>query len=388
MSRFPNAFAWGNSLDAISACSSTEADDNATYTRCLRSTIGKLLTNHSTKELMSYISSETTPINVLGNCHSIGHIIGELTFKKYGSLETALSQCNSNCRSSCTHGAIGAGVLDEMGESYDGEDIAHADKEALKKLAIPYCKRNNPTCHAIGHLASIITDSDAAALAICDAVATGSYLDSCYQGVFMESAGSFVNMLFPSASSGATASSSTRKTPSCAELPERYHHACFLLLNESREPLYAADGTVSPEEKFLRATRECESLSGNDRAYCLYGIGASSRLLGFGDLYASDAVQSICDRYTTESDRNACTLGVITRFLYFDFRGVGAYCENIHEEARRGLCYNSTFQWAEQMFRVPEDPVRMCGTHQSCLTRYNTYLQVKSTLLDYRYQLF
>jgi len=276
-----------------------------------------------------------------------------------------------------------------MGQSFASEDIAHADVQTLQKLATPFCRKNNPSCHAIGHLASIVTDSDTAALSVCDAAGAGSYRESCYQGVFMESAGSFVNRLFPATDITGKRRQilESRTYPSCMNFAERYRHACYLLLSDYREYLYKLEGNVTAETKLENAMKECSPLSGNDREYCMYGLGAASRLLGFGDLSKIERTQSLCDSFSLLSDRNACTLGLSTRFLYFDLRGVGAYCEAISEKSRQTLCYYSAFQWAENMFKVPEDAPRMCGDHENCLGKYKSYLKVKSTLPDYRYEI-
>ena len=142
------------SFEKLAAC--LEPDVDPTYaSSCLRSTIENLLSYLPTKDVQAYTVATTSPESVRNNCHQIGHIIGAETYKQFKQLDLALSQCSSACTFACTHGAVGAGVMDELGETYPDEDIAHAGDKTIAKIGSQYCEESVPLCHGIGHLPSI-----------------------------------------------------------------------------------------------------------------------------------------------------------------------------------------------------------------------------------------
>lgn len=375
-----------NSLDALSLCFVPSTDTTLTA-QCLRNTVQNLLTQYSARDLMDYATATTSPSAVRIQCHPIGHVVGELIYKKYGSLEGALTQCNSNCRSACVHGAIGAGVLSEMGQGYPEEDIAHADKAELENLSLLYCKRSTPVCHGIGHVAYITMQNDTDALSICDAASVGKPRQSCYEGVFMELAGTFINALFPSGTEKLPEVREGDYTYPCTGLEKQYRHACFLFLNAYQSPLFEKDGFSTPEAKLEKATRVCDSLRNPDRASCFEGIGISSSMFGFINLRPKD-MDALCDRFTTQSDRNACTLGVVPQFLYTQFNGLYEYCRNIGETPRKSLCYDAAFEWAEALLKIIDNPKSMCGANKECLAHYDVFSQRRAIIPDYRFGLF
>jgi hypothetical protein len=374
------------SLSSIASCFARSSDPNFT-SDCLDTTIQNLLKTHTTQELMNYVVASTTPSVVVNDCHPIGHVVGEMTYKKYGSMEQALSQCSNNCRSACTHGVIGEGVLEQMGEGYSDDDIAHADKAKFEKLATWYCGQSTTICHAIGHLAYIITQNDAGALGVCDTASSNAwYRENCYQGVFMERAGTFINELFPTGADKVPSVQQNSYTYPCTDLPEQYHSACFLFLIAYQEPLFAKDGLTTPQEKLQKETQVCESLSGMDRADCFTGIGASTMTIGFSNLNAP-STQLLCNVFPAETDRSACSLGVLSQFLYTNVSDMYTYCENINEEGRRALCYDAAFEWIESRKSVTNDPAAVCATDQTCIARYNVFMKERSDIPDYRFGL-
>ena len=99
-----------NTLKAISDCSNIP-NDSVAYALCMHKAVEVALSDHSTADVMTYISSPEAGPKTEGTCHPIGHIVGEITFHTSANLEQALRRCNNSCRSACTHGAIGAGVV-------------------------------------------------------------------------------------------------------------------------------------------------------------------------------------------------------------------------------------------------------------------------------------
>lgn len=134
--------------DALARCLAKPDKTSATG-ECLHTAVSGLLSVMSARTLLAYTDATTSPIEVLRNCHAVGHIIGEETFKRSDTLEAALSSCSTACRSACLHGALGAGVLAQLGEEYAGEDIVHADNATIERIGGPYCAKSAQLCHGI-----------------------------------------------------------------------------------------------------------------------------------------------------------------------------------------------------------------------------------------------
>ena len=160
-----------------------------------------------------------------------------------------------------------------------------------------------------------------------------------------------------------------------------------MFLNAYQKLLFKKDGLISPEERLQKATHVCQSLSAHDRADCFTGIGISSDLFGF-EAPDADNMQSLCDQFSSISDRDACTLGVIPRFLYPDFRGIHTYCGNIGETSRKALCYDAAFQWFHAKFGDTREPATMCGSDRECMAGLDRFEQERGALPDYRFGLY
>jgi hypothetical protein len=374
-------------LSALGGCFS-QANDATFKPRCLDNVITILLKDHSTAELMSYITATTSAPLLQSQCHPVGHMIGELTYEKYGSMEAALAQCRNNCRFSCVHGVIGAGVLDEMGVAYPDQDVAHSNLDELTKIGTGYCKKNHAVCHAVGHIAYIASKSDTnPSLHICDTVSgDAAYREACYQGVFMERAGTFINVLFPLSTSTKPEIQKNDYTFPCTSLASKYRHACFIFLNAYQEPLFQADKLTSAQARLAMAVRVCETLSVRNRALCFEGIGTSASLFGVRSLQAQD-VQKFCDSFSTFADRAACTLGILPQFYYQDLRGLLAYCKDIKEDERKSICFYAAFQFSEYQLRSAGAP-SWCREDKECADRFTVFERVRTKIPNYRFGLF
>src|SRR5262249_38891516 len=145
-----------------------------------------LLEGRTPEELMLEASTSTVPAK-FGSCHSVGHIIGDETYKKYRDVEGSMVRCGSTCSNACIHGVMGAAVTDILGTQYD-EDIAHADLGEIKSIGGKYCYQTS-LCHGIGHILYIATDDFTSALEGCDSVSEHQSREVCHQGVFMQGLG-------------------------------------------------------------------------------------------------------------------------------------------------------------------------------------------------------
>ena len=371
------------SVDTIASCMKKGTYEDVPAPECLREVVGTLLATHSTRELMSYIVASSSPAIVTDNCHPIGHIIGEQTFKEVGTLEGALSLCPNSCRSACTHGALGAGVTATLGEVYPDEDIAHASIKEIGKIGSRYCSRSVPLCHGIGHVLFVNTRNYRDASAVCQEISTGFSREACYQGVFMEAAGGNDSL-----SLGAADASSKPNdyTYPCATMALLYQHACFQLLGEFQNELFKQHGIEATSTRTGFAVDACRSFTGASRAYCFEGMGVQWKLFT-----SEDKAPTLCEKLDTVSDRQSCTIGIASTETYqFNWRSLTTYCDNILESDRRSMCYNTAFEIMGAAGTKPYWTIAMCQRNESnmCARAYKKYLATQTTLPDYRFGLF
>src|SRR5262245_8939044 len=105
------------SLDHLSVCVLNPDD----VLSCGREEVQKLLANHKSNEVMSLLSKNVTS----GQCHTLGHIVGQETYKKTHNVEAAIAECGYGCTSSCMHGIIGQALIEEVGIDDEGVDPRH-----------------------------------------------------------------------------------------------------------------------------------------------------------------------------------------------------------------------------------------------------------------------
>lgn len=368
-----------------------EVDNNAVHAEtCTRDAIRKFLSIYSTAELMEFTSADALPVSIRGQCHALGHIIGEETYKQTGSLENALARCTNSCRSACLHGAISQGVLETLGGGYEGEDIAHADTGALIKMGSPYCDRSIPLCHGLGHVAYMTAASLQSALTICDDISKKTLTaESCYQGVFMERSGTadaatpFNDVISYEIREG-------DYTYPCLDIDPKYRRACFQELPAYLLPLFEKDGVYVFRERLEKVIETCNTIEGRDRASCFEGIGVEAHLFGYFS-FDGDVLQALCDRLPRTSDQTACTLGIVPKYAFIDSYAT-SYCDAIDEEERRTTCYHALFQWTEFTPGVCYTSERgrgcVCEDSPQCATAYETYLSIEDSIPDYRFGLY
>ena len=346
---------------------------------CLQRTVSGLLEKHTAGEIVEYTVATTTAQTVRNQCHPIAHIIGAKTYDKYQSIEDTLSECSGLCRSGCVHGAIGAGLA---GDESHGMDMAHMDAANLSENAAHYCDMGKDVCHGVGHVAYLATFEENSALTMCDTFTTDpTKREACYQGVFMERAGNFRNMVFPSEQDRVPPTVSGDYTYPCSSIEPQYRHACYIFLNAYQEPLFLEDEISTPEQKLSKAREACESLTGFDRNYCFSGIGTFSPNFGFYDS-TSVEIHNLCNQFELIDDRTSCNLGVLSQFHFAELQGVYNYCEGIDESERRKNCQNAAFEIMETKFDTAT-PENVCGSNENCLSDYSIFLENKSDLEHY-----
>ncbi len=376
----------GPKLDNLVTCFQP-TDDITFSSHCLQKNVGTLLTAYSPADILSYIVGEGTPASVKNMCHPIGHVIGIATYAKAGSLEKALSMCTSDCQSACTHGAIGAAVLQLTGAEYpDSIDFAHADIAELKKLAVKYCA-NAGLCHAIGHLSYLAEGNVLGALRICDATSAGFPREACYHGVYMEKTG-FSERILPYSTLATSTSQDVYDTRDCSAIAPQYRHACFIYYLKY-PPTTSETDAATGAERLERFKAKCEVLDEPDRASCFEGIAVQSVSFGLRLVQLNDEtkMQRFCDQFDTFTDRTSCSIGTVIRYLFFKNGEMLRYCHNIGESKRRDICYTTAFQYLEGIYNS-NDVSDLCMNLPECTREYADYKAHESTVPDYRFGLY
>lgn len=353
---------------------------------CLRAEVQELLETFSVRDIVSNLQSPNASATVSRNCHIIGHIIGGYAFTKAPSLEDAFDQCPANCRNACTHGVMGAGVVEELGETYPDDDIAHADLETIKEIGARYCARRDMLCHGIGHVLFIAAADYPTALDACDIVGTSeNERQLCYAGVFMESTG--VESL------GVTESSYTLPAPDygepCSSIAPQFQFACFRYLPRFHDFLFARDGITDADEQLRINHASCEALQGRSRGDCFYGLGSYAYRLRETDGTPVDT-RTFCERFAAR-DQGACILGILYSQLTTVprlYKDSAAFCASIVNEHKQ-LCYSAMFQILEMKSDDTKtyEAETVCGAGKAdeCMRAFSEYEKIKSTLPEYFY---
>lgn len=312
-------------------------ENSAVIDSCLKSNIASLLSQTSAASLMHYVVATTTPQKIVSQCHIIAHVIGEETLIDDGTLEGALARCSNECNYGCVHGAIAAEVARSFGETYPGEDIAHADTSEIEAVGKKYCEQSQALCHGIGHIARIASDSLLDALSICTHVSPEKYRYSCNNGVYMED---FGRIAFA-------------PRPVTLEHPDDYGYPCNIVSDATGDCYYQLrdyqrarfDANNVPEKDRLGISKGvCAALQGKRRSDCFAGLGykLDRGLDASGQL--SHSGPSVCAALPSE-DRVACMRGLAFNYASFSRSGEAvAYCDAQTVPSERSLCYDTVFE--------------------------------------------
>ena len=372
------------SFGDFKTCFATSTDPTFAST-CLHETARSLLSSYSTKDIQAYTVASSSAAIIQKNCHAIGHIVGEETYKEIGGLERALSLCSSSCQYACIHGVLGAGVLSELGEEYQ-DDIAHADDAMIKRIGGVYCEQSVALCHGIGHIAYIVHGDNPQALEICSSITAGFAREACYQGVFMERAGEGESLNPFQATTTYTLTTNDYTAP-CVSTAPQYRHACFQFLPKYQDVLFKKNGIADLQEKLEKAISVCSILTGRDRSYCFEGMGIQA------DTFAQDSLHleeyhRLCNQMPKAEDKTSCTIGVIPRDFFLGGYGFN-YCSGIQDVERQTVCFNAAFNWAEKMLGGVNKIQNTCRESGSlCAKYFEKYAGLRLTLPDYRFGLF
>lgn len=369
-------------LEKLATCFSKNTNTTAVANpRCLQQTVRELLHTYSTATLLDAASTTTAPQVIYDNCHIIGHIIGRETFARSGSLENALALCSRACYYACTHGAIGAAVLSELGEEYDDEDIVHASGSEIERFGAKYCS-DSVLCHGVGHLLYMSYQDFSKALLGCDNISTKPQSEYCYQGVFMEGLGMSQSLLLHTEKPAAQPLGDY--TYPCTHIANSAAHACFLYLPLFQKYIFTERHIPATTAGLRIAENTCDTFNTKYRAYCFVGVGYRATEVF---LATNEETYSFCDTFKSGSDSVWCTLGRTLQFTdRLTYSAAAEYCAQQGTDSMKTMCYRTLFQVMEGRYeRVQgKDFCRSTEATHECVQEYNRYTQDKSSLPNYK----
>lgn len=318
-------------------------------TECARADIVRLLAEEGTARVQERVENDFSPVQ----CHFLGHIIGQETYKESGSVEGSLAACSASCYYSCSHGVIAQAFYEAI-----GEDVEHADLALIKSEGDKLCGERE-MCHGVGHvLAQSLELTDA--LHMCDSLANYGEYQSCYRGIFMELADPDSAHRFAEV----PAIDTSRPLAPCDVLDQKYQPACFEYIAGWQA---AAIGHLSADEQIRSVADTCANAEGLSRRYCFAGFG--KMLYTYGR--SADA-RSWCE--SLSSDATACFFGYASMYAqYADTYDALSLCA-VGKEAQRSACYQAVFDTVDA-----GDAARLtgiCGTNDDvCAMTLSSYMQ-------------
>lgn len=350
-------------VDVISANKLRECLKNPELVvTCAQTEVLKLLNGRSGSAAMMLLADIVPP----GQCHTLGHTVGQEVYKRSGNLEASIAECGYGCTGSCVHGVIGAALIAELGLDENEVDPQHLDPEYIEAAGKKMCAKRS-TCHAVGHILFQIYNEFDKPLAICKNISEGGEREHCYRGVFMEQADdvSTHNLLLGTERKKISDAGNLRFP--CDSVAAEHQHACFRYLPRVHESVFD-EMDVNEKDRRFNERQTCETFSGKARSSCFEGYGFN--YYGLVRRNAEEA-HRVCSELALESDRTSCVLGMV--YPVADNGDVDvalAYCRGVGAGAERNICYHGAFE-AAQLRVSPKlssaDLRALCGGEAECL---------------------
>lgn len=299
--------------------------------------IGELMETRSAMEAMRILASSFST----RECHVVGHVVGQETYRQAGGVEKALSACDASCGGACTHGAIGQAFIAEAGALAESVDLQNLSVDDIRAHGEKLCK-NVDTCHGVGHILFQLHNEIDGPLALCAEISTGVIRQSCFTGVFMENADvlSTHNLLLGTLKVQSRDAENLRYP--CDAVPKEARHACLRYQPRVQRVTFDERGIATEEERDALRVRTCETFADlKDRTDCFEGLGFSEYTLIESD---PERGRKYCERFELPTDRAACFLGMTFWAVNFDQVNESlAFCEDVESEYERNVCYHGVF---------------------------------------------
>ncbi len=239
----------------------------------------RILKEVSTFDFYRYLKSKYSDNY---NQHTVGHIFGEMLFKKEGV--SGIEVCDEAFFWGCHHGFVSMALVTNGKESI--KNIFDACRE-LPETSYQQC------IHGIGHgLIGLYGE-----IGLNKSLETCAKLDgneSCYTGIFME-------YNFPTVAKDGVFENVVRTIDvdsykPCDELIPKYQESCYYELPRLWERTY--------ESNFVKIGDLCQKILGSsNRKACFRGVGEIASLITDHDLIKT---KSLCEMMPSEYGKNIC----------------------------------------------------------------------------------
>jgi len=309
---------------------------------CGTAEVQALSEGRTPQEVMALLSKNLPQ----GECHTIGHLVGQEAFRRAGELEGAIELCSYACTGACVHGAIGQAIVTELGGVDADIDPEHLSEEDVAEIAERLCVRRG-MCHGVGHILFQIFNEFEEPLRICDSSSRGGAREHCYRGIFMEHADTVSTHNLLLGTDRIRLSDADDLLYPCTTVAPQYQHACFRYL-----PRVQHDSLVDDTAIAQRARIEaCERTEGGARSACFEGYGFFHYSMVRRD---PEGAARVCNELGWATDRAACLLGLIYPIADGGNTMIALnFCERVTSPYEQGVCYHGAIEAERYRENVP-----------------------------------
>jgi hypothetical protein len=318
-------------IHAIVAC--TKQSDSIS---CARPLLRDLVGSESGAQVMQVLSDNLTS----GECHTMGHVVGQEVYAKYHSVEPALAECSNACFSACVHGVVGEAFVEEAGLPKN-VDPEHLSRQEILAVGSKLCTSQS-ACHGVGHALFLATAAIAPSLSDCSQITSGASAEFCFSGVFMEYGDELSSQSAWKDSPAVAYPPASALASFCDQSSPDERLACFEYFpSVAFETLLHTGSATSTSDARRQLKRICESFPDTQaRGACILGYG-----MYFSGLVLTDQTTAlkVCEGFSALADKNACVLGMVYRAdQYNKTDTVLSYCAAV-SSALRLSCYTDVF---------------------------------------------
>lgn len=349
-------------LSAISSCMTQRS-----FVSCVQPHVLRLLKTENGAQIMDTLEKKFSPLQ----CHYIGHIVGQELYLQYHSIEDAMNVCDLTCDSACAHGIIGQAFAEQLG--YTGIpdvslDLQHLNPEQIRLVGAKLCTSSD-ACHGVGHTLFAYYQKFAPAFAVCKEVSTGVHLPACASGVTMEYADDLSSKNFLTTTE--TVAPSPDSLPTLCDLPQLWQtRACYRYFPRMYAAALRKD--FNSPQTLLEVASICKTQSTNEyRDACFAGLGSYQAFTIVDDPVGA---ANSCQQFENVRNQAACVLGAITPRTEDRKTQFVSFCETMHNDAVRALCYQDFFHALSQRDGSPmQGAAALCDANTLCLQGLKNY---------------
>lgn len=343
-------------LNALSQCFRQKKNQAI----CTVPTVKRMLTATSTLALMNVLEEHFGP----GECHILGHVVGQQTYIQEKDVEAALSRCSATCDSACGHGAVGEAFADELGYDDPEVDLKHLSPNEMREVGQKLCA-SPQACHGVGHALFQGYKEFPPALDMCGTLSKVEVsVNYCYTGVFMEYADILKSRNFRPTESIAYPTPKELLT-FCTRFEDReVMRSCFSYFPRIATVTLALSG-ASDASAYTRMKAVCGTYPpGYIRSACFAGIG----FYGGGlTITNPPAARSTCEKMPHPPDIAACNQGLVRVDSLNRMSTSFPYCASLPDEKYRESCFHGLAYRLDALGVTAPDMEARCSGDAACL---------------------